>query len=69
MKKIAGILSGLLLLQGIIFPQSIIKVNQVGYLTGFSKYAWVNDLPGVAITWHVKNAADHRIVFSATTAV
>src|SRR5512145_1192388 len=58
----------LLLMMGIlpVFSQSVIKVNQLGYLPEFPKYAWVNDVKGEQVKWYVKNAENDETVFAGT---
>lgn len=50
-----------------VFPQSTVKVNQLGYLVSQPKYAWVNDVKADSIRWYVRNANDSMKVYSAKT--
>jgi endoglucanase len=46
--------------------QTVIKVNQAGYRTGFSKFAWVNDLPPGRAEWSVRNSVNNYPEYEAT---
>jgi endoglucanase len=50
-----------------LFPQSTIKINQLGYLINYSKYAWVNDVQKDSIVWSIWSVGDSLSVFSAKT--
>ena len=49
--------------QVLVSAQSTVKVNQIGYLTGFPKYAWVNDVQLKKIYCLIKRAYDNQVVF------
>jgi endoglucanase len=65
MKKLLTILILSFHAVSLLFSQSIIKVNQLGYLTGYPKCAWVNDVPVKEFRWTVRNSVNRAIVFSA----
>jgi len=66
MKKTLFSFACMLFFTAFIHSQSVIKVNQLGYLTGYPKYAWVNDVLAKEISWSVKRASDNQIIYSGS---
>lgn len=68
MKKILITSSVILVFCVLVSGQSSVKVNQIGYVTGYPKYAWVNDVQASEIHWSVIKASNTQVVLSGTQA-